>query len=451
MDCETETDFVTQYVNLKATWPAGFVTWLEGTRGRLRSVPDTMKMCMLKPTRTAAGLGTPPNKWVNNVTESFNNVIKEEINNNCVDVVYFLEKIQSNVFDQQVEELIRGIHGMGEYRLVESMSQYAVDPVRWTAMTPDQRRAHVNKVFQFKRTVDHLNSVPTGYKLSQPWESCRLINVLPLGSIKQLWATAEFYLSNSCITTLMGGNFCVASYDKAFNVRKDDKRLFMCECEKNKSLDGICGHALAVADKEGCLKMYMDSYATFGNNVNKIMQNSAPKRAGEKSHNKKPRKGRNNVLLSPIIECSTSPNVPFDKDLDSEKQAHFSEYWHNNEYFFIHLITNVDCKRAKRCESCLMEFPKHNPKQGSDLLVVHRERYMRPNTNSVGKKLKPILTRQLGRKFYCAKKSCLVQRHPHFWKGLLRMKKSVSRMMSPTHMKMLSERLHFTMESVVED
>ena len=96
---------------------------------------------------------------------------------------------------------------------------------------------------------------------------------------------------------------------------------------------------------------------------------------------------------------------PFDKDLDSEKQAHFSEYWHNNEYFLIHLITNVDCKRAKRCESCLMEFPKHNPKQGSDLLVVHRERYMRPNTNSVGKKLKPILTIQLGRKFYCAKKN----------------------------------------------
>ena len=36
-----------------------------------------------------AGLGNPPNKWVNNLSESMNNVIKEAINYNAVDIVSF--------------------------------------------------------------------------------------------------------------------------------------------------------------------------------------------------------------------------------------------------------------------------------------------------------------------------------------------------------------------------
>ena len=37
----------------------------------------------------AAGLGNSPNKWVNNRMESLNLVIKEQINNNAVDMVNF--------------------------------------------------------------------------------------------------------------------------------------------------------------------------------------------------------------------------------------------------------------------------------------------------------------------------------------------------------------------------
>ena len=37
----------------------------------------TLKLCMMKSTRIAAGLGNPPNKWDNQQTESLNNVIKE--------------------------------------------------------------------------------------------------------------------------------------------------------------------------------------------------------------------------------------------------------------------------------------------------------------------------------------------------------------------------------------
>ena len=66
------------------------------------------------------------------------------------------------------------------------------------------------------------------------------------------------------------------------------------------------------------------------------------------------------------------------------------------------------------------------PKIGSDLVVVHKERYMHPNFDSFGKRAAPIFTTQLGRKFYCAKKKCLLKRQPYFWKGRLFMWRSVS-------------------------
>ena len=83
------------------------------------------------------------------------------------------------------------------------------------------------------------------------------------------------------------------------------------------------------------------------------------------------------------------------------------EYWHNKEKFYVHRIVYDECKRVNRCESCKVDFPEENPKIDSDLVVVHKERYMRPNFDSFGKRGEPFLTTQLGRKFYCVKKKCL--------------------------------------------
>ena len=48
--------------------------------------------------------------------------------------------------------------------------------------------------------------------------------------------------------------------------------------------------------------------------------------------------------------------------------------------FCVHQILDDECKRAKRCDSCKVDFPKENPKIGSDLVMVHKERYMRPSS-----------------------------------------------------------------------
>ena len=132
---------------------------------------------MLTEVIVAAGLGNSPNKWVNNGMESLNLVIKEQINNNAVDMVTFLEAVKKKVFDQQLEKLVKGIFGMGEYQL----SSYQVGPVRWVSMTTDHRKALVEKVMcinikDFERTPYDNNTL----NLSILLKECALINVLPL-------------------------------------------------------------------------------------------------------------------------------------------------------------------------------------------------------------------------------------------------------------------------------
>ena len=148
VDCNDIDSFNSKLETLQRNWPANFVDWLYSKKFRLRSLKETLKKCMIKCIRVKAGLGHPPNKWVKNLSESMNNVIKEAINYNAVDIVSFLEVIKENVFQQQKDELIRGIHGMGEYRLVPELSKYSVDPLKWSSMTPDQRKYHASRVLK---------------------------------------------------------------------------------------------------------------------------------------------------------------------------------------------------------------------------------------------------------------------------------------------------------------
>ena len=64
-----------------------------------------------------------------------------------------------------------------------------------------------------------------------------------------------------------------------------------------------------------------------------------------------------------------------------------------------------------------------------------------------GKREEPILTTQLGRKFYCAKNECLLQ--VSFWKGRLFMWRSVSFRLSPGHVEYLKHEVHFDMRAVL--
>ena len=125
------------------------------------------------------------------------------------------------------------------------------------------------------------------------------------------------------------------------------------------------------------------------------------------------------------------------------------EYWHNKEKFYVHRIVYDECKRVNRCESCKVDFPEENPKIDSDLVVVHKESYMRPNFDSFGKRGEPILTTQLGRKFYCAKKKCLFLTTSLLLERQIVYVETVSLKLSPGHFEYLKEGLHFDMTAAI--
>ena len=52
---------------------------------------------------------------------------------------------------------------------------------------------------------------------------------------------------------------------------------------------------------------------------------------------KKARKGKNNVKMQPLTDVFQL-DVDCDPELDEQKEAVFSKYWHNDEYFYVHLI-----------------------------------------------------------------------------------------------------------------
>ena len=113
VDCDNETEFEELYVNKEAHWPEQFKEWMVTTKGRHRSMKMTLKFCMLKPTRTAVGLGNPPNKWDNQRTESLNNVIKEAAVNQVTEQATIHEILEAEVIQQQEQEYVKVIYGMG--------------------------------------------------------------------------------------------------------------------------------------------------------------------------------------------------------------------------------------------------------------------------------------------------------------------------------------------------
>ena len=103
--------------------------------------------------RTAEDLGSPPHIWKNDRTESLHSIMKEELRNESLDIDTFLQRVKDRVFDEQVEEMIAAIYGMGEYRLSKDYQHLAVTPMQWSEMSAIQRKALTKTVFQAELAV----------------------------------------------------------------------------------------------------------------------------------------------------------------------------------------------------------------------------------------------------------------------------------------------------------
>ena len=455
VDADTEEVFEDLFEERKKIWPSEFNTWLETKKGRLRNIPDMIKKSMLKPVRIAAGLGNPPNQWTNNTCEALHAVVKEEQNNESLDLCSFIHNVKEKVFDQQLSELTKAIYRMGEYRLAPEFQHHSVDPLQWGQMSVEQKAVIVKKVFSTEVPTDQDVSFGST-DLSVDLDNLRLDLQLPLTTLRKLWSSTDFILKNCSVSKLLSGNFCVTDYDNCFNIFFDKEHALVCPCLYFRHNVGLCPHVMAVAEKENMLMNILTQYSTKKNKFGKMVEINQPKRSGEKPHEKKKRRGANNVRKSPItaviqLQRNVVGNIGqvdhFDPELDKEKECHFSEYWQNDELFYIiHLGDKEECKNAKACTSCGRAFAKRNPTlYENDVIISHRERYQRPVKDEKGNFLRKTITKpnQLGRKFYCPQKECILKRHPYFWKKLLKVHKGSCDKLEDTHFDILFKNLHF--------
>ena len=206
VDCPTEEDFERELKVAKRQWPKQFTEWLHSSEGHLCPLSESMKKCMLRPVRVAAGLGNPPNKWQNQRKEACNNVIKEEISRQKTDQVTIHELIENRVVQPHLDELVKAIYQMGEYRLSEDYNHLEVDPLHWSQMTPQQRDARIKKVFGCILPSRRTDEAVTR-NLSVGLADCQLSVHFPSYELKEIWRRAEFILSHYKIIELANANF----------------------------------------------------------------------------------------------------------------------------------------------------------------------------------------------------------------------------------------------------
>ena len=354
-------EFEEEYDRFKRRWPLDVVSWMETKQGRHRSLKDAIRLCMLKDVRTAAGLGKPPNKYTNNRSEAVNGVIKELTNRGSADMASFLSKLETSVFKKQDSLLEKGIYSFGEYRLVNPKMR--VDPSDYAQMSKDQKDVLFKK-FVIGDPEKNESLFPGA--LSMELQTALNILDVPMSFLRDLWANAEYIVVEGSIRQLPTGSISVIGYCDNALVTKGK-----CNCETFKHKNGLCAHIIAVENDRNNLETFLTKHKI---NVPKIVSMHLPKRAGEKANTKKKRKGKNNQRLVPINKIA---EPDFDPDLDEQKEKKFTEKWHNNERFYIHLIGHAECKRAKTCTSCSMEFPQGGKIAiGSDIVIKHKERYV---------------------------------------------------------------------------
>ena len=79
---------------------------------------------------------------------SVNNVFQEAADNPFVDQSAVHDLIYENVALPQKCELKKAIFCQGEYRMTPNYKKLEVNPLKWKAMSEEQRNLHVKRVFR---------------------------------------------------------------------------------------------------------------------------------------------------------------------------------------------------------------------------------------------------------------------------------------------------------------
>ena len=142
VDSSNEEEFTQKLEVLEKQWyelekahnaRQGFYDWF------VRNKSTTIMQTMIKPVREEAGLGSPPESFTTNASETVNSIIKSHVAYKKSQLVELTEKIRDAI-DEQEREMDRAVIGRGKYRFKEEYKHFQVPEMEWFKMKPEQRK-----------------------------------------------------------------------------------------------------------------------------------------------------------------------------------------------------------------------------------------------------------------------------------------------------------------------
>ena len=229
----------------------GFYDWF--TRNKAATILQTM----IKPVREEAGLGSPPEAFTTNASETVNSIIKSHVSYKPSQLMELTEKLKEAI-DEQEREVERAVIGRGKFRFKEEYKHLEVSESKWFKMNPEQRQVHLQKVAKTAvSTGRHGESddIVTPLSLSLDVESVAESVSIPLSCLQGIWGKATELLNTPRAVTSAPGHPEKARMVMSRSGQRPHLVLpckgcqFKCDsdCLNFKSL-GICSHSVAVVE-----------------------------------------------------------------------------------------------------------------------------------------------------------------------------------------------------------
>ena len=164
VDAENEQEFCSKLASLEEIWnkresdltgkESKFFQWFSTHRS------DVVKKHMLRPLRTASGLGSPPLPFYTNSVESINKVLKHHANYQKHQLPEFIEILQQLYYAQE-QEIEKALSGTGEYRVLPSLKEHHYESRKWFAMSSKKRKAALSRFMSASGTTTTTTSINT--------------------------------------------------------------------------------------------------------------------------------------------------------------------------------------------------------------------------------------------------------------------------------------------------
>ena len=328
----------------------GFFKWFQDNKS------DVLKATAIRPIREKAGLGSPPDVFTTNASESINSVIKSKVNYEKGELNKFIDKMKCLVEDQQ-KEVERAVCKRGKYRFRPEYKFLEIDEGKWFNMTPEARNKHMAKVNNTslnasggstsastsassasnvgqqeslisatkQSTGDHeitSSSIESSTSISVNLDSLAGLST-PMAVLEGIWKKAAVLVADPKKIALAPGCSSLARMvasktgTRPHLVLPGKGAKFMCdsECPNYKSF-GICSHVVAVAEVNNMLPSFIEYFIKQRKvpNMSRLAKAGMPKGCGRKG-SEPPRKKKKavtseaRVSLQTSSSCSTPPRA----------------------------------------------------------------------------------------------------------------------------------------------